>query len=89
MRLIGVSEQGAGSRRDWREWESSGPVKRKQQSLSSNRRLPDRNLDSILAGDLALKEARNTDFCVNLLLFKSCPPMLHQHIKEKKNPAVL
>lgn len=44
--------------------------------------VPDRNLDPLLADDLAFKEVRNTDFCVNLLLFKSCPPTPRHQIKE-------
>ena len=45
--------------------------------------VPDGNLDPLFADDLAFKEARNTDFCVNLLLFKSCPPTPRHQIKEK------
>lgn len=63
-------------------------VQRNQQPLSSNSRLPDRNLDPELADDLAFKEARNTDFCINSLLFKSCPPIHHHQIKGEKKHKV-
>lgn len=64
---------------------SLGPVRRKQQALSSNTLLSDRNSDLALPDHLALKEAGKADFCVNLLLFKVAPaPCPANKIKEKK-----
>lgn len=64
---------------------SLGPVRRKQQLLSSNTLLSDRNPDPVLPDDLALKEAGKADFRVNLLLFKVAPaPCPANKIKEKK-----
>lgn len=64
-------------RRDWRAPESLGLAQEEAattqlQPLSSNRLLSGRNSNSVLSDDLVLKEARNTDLCVNLLPFKNC-----------------
>lgn len=40
--------------------------------------VPDGTVGPVLTDDLVFKEARNTDFSVNLLLSRSCPIPHHQ-----------
>lgn len=72
-----------GRRRNWRGWERSGPVQRKQQPLSTNSLTREGFGPCALADDLAVKEARNRDFCVKLLLLKVAPLCPINKLKKK------